>query len=652
MDKLAHDAVLAGRIDLAREPDFKIGLLSVRPSRRVLEGAGVRCVVQRRVMQVLVALARSTNEVVSQQELISRCWGGLAVSDDAIGRCISQLRRLAGDWPEAPFAIETIAGVGYRLHVAGAGADEADQKPARPRRRSTFAAALWFAAATLLVAAGGAAWLLTPRTPQAANRVAVIPFRSPPSDGSARAFAQGLADEIVSATSSNHQQVISPTESIALEGSGRDAALRRLGVGLLVEGTVESDGPGLRTQVHVDDATQHVTLWSKTFEGPTSRPAALQAEIAARTSDVLDWALEARRTGPGLLDAQATMLLLDGSDTMANPSDSQSLDAEWESLTNDLREVTHRAPEWGIGHARLALALADDPADTSQVRSEARRALALDPHASEAYMALSEIEPPTHWSVRDDLLTRAVEADPNFSFAVLFKARLLARAGRTRDALRLAQRAVSLRPLFPGGDSTLGDLLVRSGQIPEGRRVLDNAAALWPANVRIRSQRLWVVVGLDDMDTALALIDDPQTRPTTMNDRNAAIWRIALTARRSRSTAAMRIAAREIRRAASAGVLGRTETMGLCSILADLDCAFSEAKTFPAGSEGGSLLFADVTRAMRQDRRFMSLAAQTGLVDLWRRTGRWPDFCSQRGLPYDCRTEAARLASAKAVVRS
>lgn len=103
------------RVDLAREEDFTLGALSVRPSRRQVEAAGQRRTVERRVMQVLVALAHPTWEVVSRDELIDRCWCGLAVSDDAVQRCIAALRRLAAVWPEPPFEIETIHRIGYFL---------------------------------------------------------------------------------------------------------------------------------------------------------------------------------------------------------------------------------------------------------------------------------------------------------------------------------------------------------------------------------------------------------------------------------------------------------------------------------------------------------------------------------------------------------
>ena len=37
-----------------------------------------------------------------------------------------------------------------------------------------------------------------------------------------------------------------------------------------------------------------------------------------------------------------------------------------------------------------------------------------------------------------------------------------------------------------------------------------------------------------------------------------------------------------------------------------------------------------------------------GLVDYWRTTGKWPDFCSDPSLPYDCKAEAAKLRPAPA----
>jgi hypothetical protein len=46
---------------------------------------------------------------------------------------------------------------------------------------------------------------------------------------------------------------------------------------------------------------------------------------------------------------------------------------------------------------------------------------------------------------------------------------------------------------------------------------------------------------------------------------------------------------------------------------------------------------------LRRDQRFMSIAERYGLIDYWRDSGKWPDFCFEPRQPYDCKKEAAEL---------
>jgi hypothetical protein len=48
---------------------------------------------------------------------------------------------------------------------------------------------------------------------------------------------------------------------------------------------------------------------------------------------------------------------------------------------------------------------------------------------------------------------------------------------------------------------------------------------------------------------------------------------------------------------------------------------------------------------MRADPRFMPLMRDIGLLEYWRNTDRWPDFCENEDLPYDCRQMAVELAA-------
>lgn len=260
MDTLAHGLIPPGRIDLAREADFSLGELRIRPSRREVEAAGARHVLQRRVMQVLVALARSTTEVVSQRELVARCWGGLAVSDDAIGRCIGQLRRLATTWPQPPFEIETIAGVGYRLTpVIGA-------------------------------------FVLAPLPkPSPKPSIAVMPFTSLSSWSARDYFTDGVVEEIVASLARFKMiHVISAGGGILSGGQSVSPweAARQLGVDYFLEGSVRREGERIRITVHVIDASTAAELWADRFDDVLSDVFALQDRVAERVAGAVEPVLQ------------------------------------------------------------------------------------------------------------------------------------------------------------------------------------------------------------------------------------------------------------------------------------------------------------------------------------------------------------------------
>jgi DNA-binding winged helix-turn-helix (wHTH) protein len=141
-----------GQIVLAQEADFALGDLRICPSKREVLADDGRESLQPRIMQVLVALARRRGEVVSRDELVATCWGGYAVSDDAIHRCIARIRRLSE--AHGGFRLETVPRVGYQLSEIAS--------PATPRkahrlrnlvRRATLAVVM-IGGGLMLLAAG------------------------------------------------------------------------------------------------------------------------------------------------------------------------------------------------------------------------------------------------------------------------------------------------------------------------------------------------------------------------------------------------------------------------------------------------------------------------------------------------------------------
>ena len=122
------------QVDLAHEPEFVLGRLRVSPARReLIRDDGAREVTEHRVMQVLIVLARAEGGIITRDELVQACWDGRAVTDDAINRVISRLRKLAGGIGSGSFEIRTIMKLGYRLLVsAGDGTGEPSAVPVEP----------------------------------------------------------------------------------------------------------------------------------------------------------------------------------------------------------------------------------------------------------------------------------------------------------------------------------------------------------------------------------------------------------------------------------------------------------------------------------------------------------------------------------------
>jgi DNA-binding winged helix-turn-helix (wHTH) protein len=149
-DDLAGEMNETG-IDLATAGELDLSGLRIEPARRLVSWEGGTRELEPRVMKVLVALASAPGEVVSRDRLIELCWDGRIVGDDAINRCIQALRRLGREIEPPPFAIETVARVGYSLSVAES---EGGRQPpaAAPRERAGRAARPLFLLGALTLA--------------------------------------------------------------------------------------------------------------------------------------------------------------------------------------------------------------------------------------------------------------------------------------------------------------------------------------------------------------------------------------------------------------------------------------------------------------------------------------------------------------------
>ena len=235
-------------IDLAREADLRLGTALVRPSLSEVVTGDQTIRLQPRVMQVLVALARAEGEVVSRDELLASCWGGLAIGDDAINRCIGRLRRLSEEEAPGAFTIGTLPRIGYRLSPV---ADLASASPAQRAVRKLS--------------------------------ICVLPFANRSDDQQQEYFSDGISEDIITDLSKvSSLSVVARNAAFAFKGRSADLreVARELGVSHVLEGSVRKAGNRVRITAQLIDGEAGNHIWAERYDRDLTDIFALQDEIS------------------------------------------------------------------------------------------------------------------------------------------------------------------------------------------------------------------------------------------------------------------------------------------------------------------------------------------------------------------------------------
>ncbi|HEX6880921.1 MAG TPA: DPP IV N-terminal domain-containing protein [Terriglobales bacterium] len=115
----------------ALKSEFEIDQWTIQPQLNCVLNGTELVRLEPKVMQVLLELASHPGEVLTKEELLHAVWPDTYVGDDALIRCISELRRVFRDDPRSPRVIQTINKIGYRLiaHVRVVADSAASQPP-------------------------------------------------------------------------------------------------------------------------------------------------------------------------------------------------------------------------------------------------------------------------------------------------------------------------------------------------------------------------------------------------------------------------------------------------------------------------------------------------------------------------------------------
>ncbi len=326
----------------------------------------------------------------------------------------------------------------------------------------------WRAAAGIAGVAAVAviAWLMAGRkdTPTGSvaprsKSIAVLPLVNVGGDSTQEYFADGMADELATALGKlPGLKVAARTSSYTFKGR-RDLDVkevgRKLGVDVVLQGSVRHVGDRMRVSVQLIDARQGVELWSGKYDRDTKDAFAVQDSITEATVRQLALSL-----GAGSLAATRT-----GRTTSPEAHDlylraqtiaAQGTEASLRRALDLFRQALAKDPDYAQADAAIAfqyMSLADAymPSNIAydSSRTAARRALARDSLVGDARALIAFADMALDWTYAKSYreLGDAAAREPNSTQTQILYAVSLCTGGRVDEGLTAAKAAITLDPL-------------------------------------------------------------------------------------------------------------------------------------------------------------------------------------------------------------
>jgi adenylate cyclase len=301
------------------------------------------------------------------------------------------------------------------------------------------------------------------RTPGVTSEksIAVLPFENLSEDETNRYFVSGIQNEILTKPARLGQlKVISGRSTEKYQSHQEDLRFvgQQLGVGSILEGTVQKAGDEGLINVQLINARTGNHLWGQSYKRPLKNIFDVEAEVAEKVAEALKVKLvpaEARQLQvAATTDSRARDLYLRAHALTAH-SNEQSL-AQAVAI---LRQAVTEDPQYAVAWAELSgtyIGIADVYRPPLEVLSPARdaalMAVASDDNLSAGHTCLGAIELLYDWNfpLAKGELERAVELGPNSADAHRWHGFYLARVERDFIAARAQlEQARSLDPLYP-----------------------------------------------------------------------------------------------------------------------------------------------------------------------------------------------------------
>lgn len=233
--------------------------------------------------------------------------------------------------------------------------------------------------------------------------VAVLPFLNLSAGGPYAYFAAGLHDELLTQLSKvGALKVISRTSVMGYEGTKtplRQIA-QELGVGTVVEGSVQVVGDRLRVSVQLIDAATDAHLWADRYDRKLDDAFAIQSEVAkqivAAVGGMLTSVEEGSLTAAPTTNAEAYRLYMQGREHWLRPG---YLRENFEIAQRCYEQALALDPGFALAHVGLNAVHSmmywerhdPSPARLARMREEAETALRLAPDLPQSHSAIGRL---------------------------------------------------------------------------------------------------------------------------------------------------------------------------------------------------------------------------------------------------------------------
>jgi TolB-like protein/DNA-binding winged helix-turn-helix (wHTH) protein len=650
---------------------FRLGPWRVDPDLCELSDGERKRHVEPRTMSVLAHLAARHGVTVPREELLDAVWKTRFVVEEALTRCVSQLRQSLDDDPRNPRFVQTVPKLGYRLLVApepiappdppteSAATQPATADSTPPRAWLRTPLGLGVSVIALVAVLAGAWWVtslirdnssLTQAPPQNAlslwpappQSVAILPFVSMSSDPRDTVFADGMTEEVIQLLSRVPRfRVPSRTSSFYFRDRNveLDAIGRQLGVAHVLEGSIRRDNDRLRVTVQLIDVQTDAHIWSEVYDRKLADIFDVQEAIAVAIAQKLADSLRPELAighPSATKDLVAYRLYLEArakSHSLTGPNIRAGIDLYKSALERD--------PQFAAAWSALALAYwilpgfadvdAKEVADLDALaKAAAEKALALDDSLGAACMVLADYEHTRRrTSAAEAHYRHALAAVPGNSAVHLGYAAMLSEVGRLAEAMKHREIGWKLEPLSSttafhlargylalGRDADARPFVALSRKLGFESPALDHFEAHLALRARdfAAARELWARKGDPEevraMSSVYDALENSRLRPAALENIGTLQPWYPLPFRGRVFAACLLGDAEAAYRAAAAGVaqgLDATDTWWLP------ECS-----------------------VLRSDQRFATLAGAMNLVGYWREFG-WPEGCAPKGESFTCR---------------